>query len=63
MLLDATPRLKYLGRAKLKQELKGQGISAAILDDYFKQSDLKQVFAGVNKKAEALQYKITAITA
>jgi hypothetical protein len=61
-VLNDTPRLKYLGKTKLKQALKGRrDIPANAIDRYFAESDLKQVFSGVNKRPRELQYKITAM--
>ncbi|DAC81573.1 TPA_asm: integrase [Monoraphidium MELD virus] len=59
-LLEKAPRLKYLGKTKLQQELRGQGIPGKVLDEYFAQSDLRQVFKGVDKRPAELNYKITA---
>ncbi|DAC81542.1 TPA_asm: integrase [Coelastrella green algae MELD virus] len=58
-LLDAQPRLKYLGKSKLLQELKGHGISKAAVDKYFESSALHQVFAAPVKRPARLQYMIT----
>lgn len=60
VILDATPRLKYLGKSKLLQELKGKGVPRKVVDQYFKESDLKQLFHKPSKKPGKLMYTITA---
>lgn len=60
-IFNETPRLRYLGKTKLKQALKGRGIPTSVIDQYFAESDLKQVFSSVNKRPRELQYKITAM--
>eukprot|EP00877_Chromochloris_zofingiensis_P005043 jgi/Chrzof1/1453/Cz10g08150.t1 len=59
-LLEAKPRLKYLGKNKLKAELKGQ-VPGKVIDQYLAESDLRQVFKPLQKRGAAQQYKITAL--
>lgn len=57
-ILDNDPKLKILGRAKLKQVLKAQGISANIVDKYYDSRELNQIFS--RSKKPGLELKINS---
>jgi hypothetical protein len=44
-ILKERPELKLLGKKKLKQELKSEGIKGKVIDDYYDKLEINQIFS------------------